>query len=59
MSVHLRERELLAQLVAVAVVRLDVDRPLVKECFIQTVEPFADGLLVALDLRDPLPARFS
>jgi len=45
MSVHLHERDLLAQLVAMAVVPLDVDRPLVEERLVQTVELFVNRLL--------------
>lgn len=44
--VHLRERELFAQPVAVAVVRVDVDRSLEQECLIQTVQLFANRVLL-------------
>ncbi|HEV3061672.1 MAG TPA: hypothetical protein VGY48_25700 [Vicinamibacterales bacterium] len=54
MPVKLRECELLAQLVAMAVVRVDVDRPLVEERRVQTVQLLANGFLPALDLSDPL-----
>ncbi|HEY2434317.1 MAG TPA: hypothetical protein VGI12_16700 [Vicinamibacterales bacterium] len=54
MPVHLRDRELLAQLVAVAVVRVDVDRPFVEERGFQTVQLLANRFLPALDLSDPL-----
>ncbi|PYQ86917.1 MAG: hypothetical protein DMG03_06495 [Acidobacteria bacterium] len=54
MPVHLRDRELLAQLVAVAVVRVDVDRPFEQERLIQTVQLLANRFLPALDLSDPL-----
>ena len=53
-AVHLRERELLAQLVAVAVVGVDVDRPLEQERLIQTVQLLANRFLPPLDLGDPL-----
>ncbi|HEX6465060.1 MAG TPA: hypothetical protein VFZ98_11415 [Vicinamibacterales bacterium] len=54
MPLDLRERELLAQLVAVAVVRLDVDRAFVEERLVQTVQLLANHLLLALDLEDAL-----
>ena len=54
MTVDPRERELLAQLVAVPVVRVDVDRSLEQERLIQTVQLLANHLLPALDLGDPL-----
>ena len=54
LAVHLRERELLAQLVAVAVVRVDVDRPLERKRLIQTVQLLANRFLPPLDLGDPL-----
>ena len=38
MTVDPGERELLVQFLGVAVVRLDVDRALEKECLVQTVE---------------------
>ncbi|HEY9461753.1 MAG TPA: hypothetical protein VIR54_01630 [Vicinamibacterales bacterium] len=43
MTVDPSERELLAQFLSVAVVRLDVDRALEEERFVQTVELFLDG----------------
>jgi hypothetical protein len=43
-TVDPRERELLAQLLGVAVVRLDVDRLFKEEGFVQTVELFSDCL---------------
>ena len=52
--VHLHERELLAQLVAMPVVPLDVDRSLVEERLVQTVELFLNRLLLVLDLDNPL-----
>src|SRR4051794_7358645 len=52
--VHLCDRELLAQLVAVAVVPVDVDRPFEQERLIQTVQLLANRFLPALDLSDPL-----
>ena len=48
--VDLQERELLAQLVFVAVVRVDVDRLSKKERFIESVELLLDRLRPALDL---------
>jgi hypothetical protein len=48
-ALDLRERELLAKLVAVAVVRLDVDRPLVEERLVQTVQLLADYFLFGID----------
>jgi hypothetical protein len=42
----------------VAVVRVDVDRPLEQERIIQTVQLFANPFLLSLDLGDPpKPAR--
>jgi hypothetical protein len=49
-AVHPRECQLLAQCVAVAIVGVDVDRALIEERLIQTVEPFPNPLLLALDL---------
>ncbi|MDP9222829.1 MAG: hypothetical protein M3P18_03055 [Actinomycetota bacterium] len=54
MPVHLRERELLAQLVTVAIVRVDVDHSLVEERLVQTVQLLANRFLLPLDLGDPL-----
>lgn len=54
MAVHLRDRELLAQLVAVTVVRTDVNRPFERERLIQTVQLSPNRFLPALNLRDPL-----
>jgi hypothetical protein len=51
-SVHLRERELLAELVTMPVVRVDVNRPLEQECLIQTVQLLANRLLFPFDLGD-------
>jgi hypothetical protein len=42
-TVHPRERELLPQFLGVAVVRLDVDRPLEEERLVETVELFLDA----------------
>jgi hypothetical protein len=47
-TVDPRERELLAQLLGVTVVRLDVDRAFEEERLVQTVELFLDGLGRAL-----------
>ncbi len=38
MTVDPRERKLLAKFLGVAVVRLDVDRALEEECFVETVQ---------------------
>ena len=51
MSVHLGECELLAQLVAMAVVGVDIDRSLEQERLIQTVQLLASGFLPALSER--------
>ena len=48
MRIDPREREFLAQFLGVAVVRLDVDRALEEERFVQTVELLLDGLGRAL-----------
>jgi hypothetical protein len=47
--VHLRECELFAQFVAVAVVRVDVDRLFEQERLIQTVQLLSNRFLLALD----------
>jgi hypothetical protein len=47
-TVDPRERELLAQLLGVTVVRLDVDRAFEEECFIQTVQFVLDRFRGAL-----------
>ncbi|OLE81216.1 MAG: hypothetical protein AUF76_13500 [Acidobacteria bacterium 13_1_20CM_2_65_9] len=54
MSVHLRERELLAQRVTLPIVGLGVDRSLVEKRFVQPVEFLTNGFLLPLDFRDPL-----
>jgi hypothetical protein len=53
-TVHLRERELLAQSVAVPVVSVDVDRPFVQKCIVQTVQLLANRFLLPLDGGDSL-----
>ena len=59
MSVHLRERELLAQLVAMAVVGLDVDRALEQERLIQTVQLLANRFSAASTPSISLPVDVS
>ncbi|MGE0464287.1 MAG: hypothetical protein AB7Q16_23210 [Vicinamibacterales bacterium] len=48
MTVHPEQRQLLAQLLGVAVVRVDVDRALEEERLIQAVELFLNSLPRAL-----------
>jgi hypothetical protein len=50
-AVDPRERELLAQLLGVAVVRLDIDRALEEERFIQTVQLVLNSLRRAFGVR--------
>ena len=51
-TVDPRERELLAQFLGVAVVRLDVDRALEEECFVETVQLVLNRLCSTLSGRD-------
>ena len=44
MTVDPSERELLAQLLGVAVVRVDVDRAIEEECLVEAVKLLLDGL---------------
>ena len=53
MTVDPRERELLAEFLGVTVVRLDINRALEEEPFVQTVELLLDGLGRTLGRRDP------
>ena len=52
MTVDPRERELLAQFLGVAVVGLNVDRPLEEERLVQTVQFVLNGLRGPLSVRD-------
>ena len=52
MTIDPRERELLAQLLGVTVVRLDIDRALEEECFVESVQLVLNGLRGSLGVRD-------
>jgi hypothetical protein len=49
------ERELLAQLLGMAVVGLDADRAVEEKCLVESVELLLNGLGCALGGRDLLP----
>ncbi|MNC93565.1 hypothetical protein D3C83_102230 [compost metagenome] len=51
MAVHPRERQLLAQLLGVPVIRFDVDRPIEQKGFVETIQLLLNRLRAALHIR--------